>query len=351
MTLDLLHGEARGSRRRARAAWSPPGGPAASCTPCSPTASTRPSTRGVTRPNVIKPETAHPAFDKACHLFGVELRRGAGRPGHHPGRRRTGCATTSTTRPWPSIGSACNYGYGTVDPIGDAVRHRPRARRRPARRRLPGRLHPALRPGARLRHPGLRLPRCPGVTSISADTHKYGYAFKGTSVLTFRDQGAAQRAVLLPDRLERREVLLPGHGGVALGRPARRHLGRHGPARPRGLPGLRRADLRDLRRHAGGGALPPRAAPPRAARPSCSRFTSDEFDIYHVNDFMRTQGLALQRPAVPQRAAHGRHPAPDPARVVDRVRRRPGRRRGLRQGARRRGARSPAPSTAAWPAA
>ena len=32
-------------------------------------------TRGVTRPNVIKPETAHPAFDKACHLFGIELRR------------------------------------------------------------------------------------------------------------------------------------------------------------------------------------------------------------------------------------------------------------------------------------
>ena len=29
--------------------------------------------------------------------------------------------------------------------------------------------------------------RLPGVTSISADTHKYGYAFKGTSVLTFRD--------------------------------------------------------------------------------------------------------------------------------------------------------------------
>ena len=31
--------------------------------------------RGVTRPNFIKPETGHPAFDKACHLFGVELRR------------------------------------------------------------------------------------------------------------------------------------------------------------------------------------------------------------------------------------------------------------------------------------
>ena len=30
--------------------------------------------------------------------------------------------------------------------------------------------------------------RHPGVTSMSADTHKYGYAFKGTSVLTFRDK-------------------------------------------------------------------------------------------------------------------------------------------------------------------
>ena len=29
----------------------------------------------IDRPNVIKPETAHPAFDKACHLFGIEMRR------------------------------------------------------------------------------------------------------------------------------------------------------------------------------------------------------------------------------------------------------------------------------------
>src|SRR4051794_13797457 len=31
--------------------------------------------RGIDRPNFVKPETAHPAFDKACHLLGVELRR------------------------------------------------------------------------------------------------------------------------------------------------------------------------------------------------------------------------------------------------------------------------------------
>ena len=31
--------------------------------------------RGIERANVVKPETAHPAFDKACHILGVELRR------------------------------------------------------------------------------------------------------------------------------------------------------------------------------------------------------------------------------------------------------------------------------------
>ncbi|MDQ1520536.1 MAG: sphinganine-phosphate aldolase, partial [Actinomycetota bacterium] len=31
--------------------------------------------RNITAPNVIKPETAHPAFDKACHLFDIEVRR------------------------------------------------------------------------------------------------------------------------------------------------------------------------------------------------------------------------------------------------------------------------------------
>jgi glutamate/tyrosine decarboxylase-like PLP-dependent enzyme len=30
--------------------------------------------RGIRQPNVVKPETGHPAFDKACHLLGIELR-------------------------------------------------------------------------------------------------------------------------------------------------------------------------------------------------------------------------------------------------------------------------------------
>ena len=66
---------------------------------------------------MIKPETAHPAFDKACHLFGVELRRAPIDP-----------ATAQVDVEWVDahcddqtiaiVGSACNYGYGTIDPIG-----------------------------------------------------------------------------------------------------------------------------------------------------------------------------------------------------------------------------------------
>src|SRR5436190_11886865 len=36
--------------------------------------------RGITQPNFVKPETCHPAFDKACELFGVELRRATVNP-------------------------------------------------------------------------------------------------------------------------------------------------------------------------------------------------------------------------------------------------------------------------------
>src|SRR2546426_1152531 len=65
--------------------------------------------RGITNPNLVKPETAHPAFDKACHLFGVELRKA-------PVDEKT----TQVDVDWVAghvddatiavIGSACNYG-------------------------------------------------------------------------------------------------------------------------------------------------------------------------------------------------------------------------------------------------
>ena len=141
---------------------------------------------GITRPNFVKPETAHPAFDKACHLLDVEIRPTAI-------DQRTAQADLSALaaaiddQTIAMVGSACNYGYGTVDPIPEMSAL---AVQRSVGLHVDGCLGGFILPwGQEL---GLDIPvfdfRLPGVTTISADTHKYGYGFKGTSVLSFRDQ-------------------------------------------------------------------------------------------------------------------------------------------------------------------
>src|SRR6202795_2855793 len=75
-------------------------------------------TRGIDHPNFVKPETGHPAFDKACHLLGVELRRAP----IIPETATVDVAASAELIDENTIaimGSACNYGYGTVDPISE----------------------------------------------------------------------------------------------------------------------------------------------------------------------------------------------------------------------------------------
>jgi len=84
------------------------------------------------------------------------------------------------------VGSAPNYAHGIIDPISElsdiALDHG-------LGLHVDGCLGGFILPwGERLGYP---IPafdfRIPGVTSISADTHKYGYSLKGTSVLLYRN--------------------------------------------------------------------------------------------------------------------------------------------------------------------
>ncbi|MFT4627143.1 MAG: sphinganine-1-phosphate aldolase [Myxococcota bacterium] len=138
----------------------------------------------IRHPEIVVPETIHVAFDKAAHYFGVRLRKVAVGPDKRADvramRRAIGRNTIAIAA------SAPQYAHGVVDPIEElgAIA---------LKKRLPfhvdgcfgGFLLPFLE---RLGHPLPRWDfRVPGVTSISADVHKYGYAPKGASVLVYRE--------------------------------------------------------------------------------------------------------------------------------------------------------------------
>jgi sphinganine-1-phosphate aldolase len=243
--------------------------------------------RGVTRPNVIKPETAHPAFDKACHLFGIELRVAPVDP-----------VTTQVDTEWVEaaidadtvalVGSACNYGYGTVDPIGSlseiALAHG-------VGLHVDGCLGGFILPfGQEL---GYDIPvfdyRHPGVTSISADTHKYGYALKGTSVLTFRDKGLRNAQYFFLTDWSGGKYCSPGMEGSRSGGllaatwASMVQLGRAGYRRYAAEIFATAATMQEaVRSHPELRIL--------GSPTFLFSFTSDQFDIYHVNDAMRAKG-------------------------------------------------------------
>ena len=245
------------------------------------------SERDVTRPNVIKPETAHPAFDKACHLFGIELRRAPVDP-----------VTTLVDVGWVAdhvddqtvalVGSACNYGYGTVDPID---RLSALAQERGIGLHVDGCLGGFILPfGQEL---GYDVPvfdfRLPGVTSISADTHKYGYALKGTSVLSFRDKALRNAQYFFLTDWSGGKYCSPGIEGSRSGGllaatwAAMVQLGRDGYRRYADAIFRTSAEMQAaVRSHPELRIL---------GNPTfLFSFTSDVFDVYHVNDFMRGRG-------------------------------------------------------------
>ena len=140
--------------------------------------------RGITEPAIVVPETAHPAFAKACHYLDVtEVRV----PVAADGRADVDAtADALDERTALVVGSAPCYPYGVVDPVPElAALAAERGVLCHVDACLGGWLLPFLE---RL---GESIPpwdfRVEGVTSLSADVHKYGWCFKGASLLLHRD--------------------------------------------------------------------------------------------------------------------------------------------------------------------
>ena len=247
-------------------------------------------TRGITNPNFVKPETGHPAFNKACHLFGVEL--------------RTVPVDPDTTVVDPAamaehidentvaiMGSACNYGYGTIDPIAGLS---DLAIERGVGLHVDGCLGGFILPWGR--DLGYDIApfdfSVPGVTTISADTHKYGYGFKGTSVAAFRDKEMRNSVFYCLPEWTGGKYNSPGIDGsrsaglLAATWAALVGLGREG----------YRAYADEIFRTSYAMQAAVTAHPELRILGSptfCFSFTSDEIDIYHVNDHLLSLGWRL----------------------------------------------------------
>jgi glutamate/tyrosine decarboxylase-like PLP-dependent enzyme len=138
----------------------------------------------VERPQMILPTTAHAAFHQAAHYFGVEPVLTDVGPDF---RARPGAmAEAITDRTVLMVVSAPSYAHGVVDPVRDVAGA---ALARRIRCHVDACIGGWVLPyAARLGRP---VPpwtfAVEGVTSISVDLHKYGYAPKGTSVLLHRN--------------------------------------------------------------------------------------------------------------------------------------------------------------------
>jgi glutamate/tyrosine decarboxylase-like PLP-dependent enzyme len=144
----------------------------------------------IREPEMILPSTAHPAFDKAAHYFDVKAVHVPVDANFKADVAAIRAAITPDTI--LLVGSAPQYPHGIVDPIPEIARvAREHALLFHVDACIGGMMLPFVR---RLGYPVTDFDfRVPGVTSLSVDLHKYGYAAKGASVILYR-QRALRRA-------------------------------------------------------------------------------------------------------------------------------------------------------------
>jgi sphinganine-1-phosphate aldolase len=140
--------------------------------------------KGITEPEIIAPVTAHAAFVKAAQYFRMKIHRTPIRDDFRADVDAMKEAITENTV--VLVGSAPPFPHGIVDPMEEISEL---AREREIGCHTDGCLGGFILPWAEKL--GYDIPifdfRLPGVTSISADTHKFGYAAKGTSVVLYRN--------------------------------------------------------------------------------------------------------------------------------------------------------------------
>ena len=137
----------------------------------------------ITAPRMVIPSTAHAAFHKAAHYFGVEAVSVPVGPDFRADAAAMAAAIDDRTV--LVVASAPSYAHGVVDPVPEIAAA---AAARGIRCHVDACIGGWVLPyAARLGRPVTPWTfAVEGVTSISVDLHKYAYAPKGTSILLHR---------------------------------------------------------------------------------------------------------------------------------------------------------------------
>ena len=242
--------------------------------------------RGIDRPNIIVPDTAHPAFPKGAHLLGIDVI--VAPAGESTKVDVDFVRDHINNNTIALVGSAGNYPYGTIDPISDlsdlAVKHG-------IGLHVDGCLGGFILPfGQSLGVDNIPIFdfRLPGVTSMSADTHKYGYGLKGTSIVLYQDRSYRKYQYYIAPEWKGGIYASNGLAGsrsgglIAATWAAMVKYGRKGYERIAKQIFDTAAHMQTSVREAGLDIM---------GDPTfCFSFRAKEFDIYHVNDFMKTKG-------------------------------------------------------------
>jgi glutamate/tyrosine decarboxylase-like PLP-dependent enzyme len=241
---------------------------------------------------MLLPITAHPALEKAAHYFGVKAVHvpvDASLRADARAARELSSASTILV-----VGSAPAYPHGVVDPIADLAAL---AEERGILCHVDACLGGFLLPFAEKL--GRPIPpfdfRVKGVTSMSADIHKYGYAAKGASLVLYRTRALRRHQYFAyadwPGGLYGSPSMTgtrPG-GAIAAAWAAIRYLGEEG------YLALARTTLETTDALARGIVETPGlrlVAPPDL---SVLAFTSDATDVYVLGEQMETRGWKLDR--------------------------------------------------------
>jgi glutamate/tyrosine decarboxylase-like PLP-dependent enzyme len=246
----------------------------------------------ITAPEMVLPETAHPAFFKACAYFDVKPVSAAVDPQTFEAIPEN-MADAITDQTIMIVGSAPSYAHGVVDPI---------AQMGLVAKKAGVLFHVDCCVGGMYlpfaRKLGADIPEfdlsTPGVTQMSMDFHKWGYAAKGASCILYSDGEMRRHQIFAWSGWTGYTVINPTVLSTKSGGPIAgvwailNYLGEEGYLELARATQAASEKIRDAVKTIDG--LRTLGNPPG----NLFAFAADDFDIFALGDAMRKRGWFLQ---------------------------------------------------------